>query len=182
MCRMWPFCNLDDLVHQFKILGIICAETWHFTFSCWTRSKFSNIRESECNPGFAAAAVHQTFILVWNFHKLLQHLGSVQRSNMIDQRNGRSQRPASILDFSYLGRAPSFRKEETFIQTWFIVISPLLLCVCRWTVSQDDKLWRNKPSFFRCDSTWRWCHFFPSLTTKWCNLVPILATRWRYLH
>ena len=46
-------------------VGPIWMETWHFPF-CWTRSKFSNMRELKCKPGFTAAG-HWFSSLFTNF-------------------------------------------------------------------------------------------------------------------
>ena len=48
-----------------RTVGPIWMETWHFPF-CWTRSKFSNMRELKCKPGFAAAG-HWFSSLFTNF-------------------------------------------------------------------------------------------------------------------
>ena len=52
----------------------IWTETWHFPFR-WTLSKFSNIRELKCKPGFAAAGhwFSSLFDIFINYSSILLH-------------------------------------------------------------------------------------------------------------
>ena len=71
-------------------VGPIWMEPWHFPF-CWTRSKFSNMRELKCKPGFAVAG-HWFSSLFTNFSTTTPASWYIQHDRSTGQ--------GSILSFS----------------------------------------------------------------------------------
>ena len=98
----------------------IWSKTRHFTF-CWTRSKFSNIRELECKPGFAAAAGHW-FWFSSSFDFCPKDLDLYIRDGKLHHLHN---------DIYYtVGQSSAFKKVSAFIQTWFLVLSSICYCAC----------------------------------------------------